>query len=102
MMKISPVNPVVHQSIKRYLTRDLYSHETFYDYDNCCYFIYREEANPDVIKFGFASNCSKQIMENGGQEMLDELYKDAQLDKSEWLDLTDITLKIDASGLEKT
>ena len=34
--------------------------------------------------------------------MLDELYKDAQLDKAEWLEFADITLKIDASGLEKT
>lgn len=34
--------------------------------------------------------------------MLDELYKDCQLDKSQWLEHCDITLKIDASGLERT
>lgn len=37
MMKISPENPVVHQSIKRYLTKDTFGVETFYDYDNCDY-----------------------------------------------------------------
>jgi len=37
MMKISPVNPVVHQSIKRYLIKDTFGIETFFDYDNCSY-----------------------------------------------------------------
>jgi hypothetical protein len=47
--------------------------ETAYDYDNCIYFIASDESN-DLIKFAFSSNCSKEILANGGQEMLDELY----------------------------
>lgn len=75
-MKISPVNPVVKQSIKRYLTKDTFSSESFFDYDQCEYVIQRLSDEPDVLKFGFNSLCSKQIMENGGKEMLDDLYKD--------------------------
>lgn len=80
-MRISPVNPVVHQSIKRYLTKDAFSTESFYDYDQCEYIIQRTQEEPNVLKFGFNSNCTKQILENGGTEMLDELYKDNQIPK---------------------
>lgn len=57
MMRIDPVNPVVHQSIKRYLTKDYFGNEVFYDYDNCKYVIGRDEDTPDTIKLGFSSNC---------------------------------------------
>jgi len=57
---------VVHQSIKRYLTKDQMGSETFYDYDNCEYIILRQDNEPDTLKFGFSCNCYKQIMENGG------------------------------------
>jgi hypothetical protein len=62
MMKISPVNPVVHQSIKRYLVKDTFGDETFYDYDKCDYVLSRSDENPDLLKFGFSCNCFKQIM----------------------------------------
>jgi len=58
-MNISPVNPVVHQSIKRYLTKDQFGVEQFYDYDNCFYMIDRSEDSPDVLKFGFSCNSYK-------------------------------------------
>jgi len=61
--------------------RDTAGRENFYDYDNCEYSIVRdaqeeESKQPDVIKFGFSCNCFEAIMQNGGQEMLDEVYKD--------------------------
>jgi hypothetical protein len=29
-----------------------------------------------MIKFGFKCNCFNSVMENGGKEMLDDLYKE--------------------------
>ena len=76
--------------------------ETFYDYDNCEYIIVRSDADPDMLKFGFSCNCHKQIMDNGGQEMLDEVYKDNQLSKERHIQESQIRLGIDCSGLAKT
>lgn len=101
-MKISPVNPVVHKCIKTYLTKDSYGEAHFYDYDNCEYFVQRTDQDPDMIKFGFNSNCHKAIMSNGGQEMLDELYKGLVLPEEKSIKAAQITLAIDASGLAKT
>lgn len=41
-------------------------------------------------------------MENGGVEMLDELYKDNQLPKEKQLQQCDITLGIDTSNIPQT
>ena len=41
-------------------------------------------------------------MENGGKEMLDELYKEHLLDPSKHLQQCDITLAIDTSNIPKT
>ena len=62
----------------------------------------RNDETPDMIKFGFSCNCFKQIMENGGQDMLDECYKDNQLPQDQWLQDSEITLAIDASQMLKT
>jgi hypothetical protein len=55
-----------------------------------------------MIKFGFKCNCTKDILKNGGQDVLDELYKENQIPESEWLPDFDITLGIDTSKLPKT
>lgn len=47
--------------------------ETAYDYDNCTYFIIRDE-DSKLLKFAFSCNCTKQILASGGQDMLRELY----------------------------
>jgi len=49
----------------------------FYDYDNCEYCISRTEDDPDVLKLAFRTNCFDQLMDNGGKDMLDELYADS-------------------------
>jgi len=41
-------------------------------------------------------------MKNGGQDMLDELYKDNLLPKERSLENSQITLGIDTSGIQKT
>lgn len=103
MMKIDPVNPVIHQSLKNYLIKsEKFGQDTFYDYDNCQYTLAREEEEPEVLKMGFSCNCYKQIMENGGQEMLDELYKDSLLPEDRHLPNMDITLGIRVADSGKT
>jgi len=47
--------------------------ETAYDYDHCVYYVERIGETP-IIKFAFVTNCGKAIMENGGEEMIKELY----------------------------
>lgn len=61
------------------LCRDIYIKETAFDYDNCIYFVEKGESS-SLIKFGFTCNCTKQILANGGQQMLDELYKGKTLE----------------------
>ena len=41
-------------------------------------------------------------MENGGKEMLEELYKDNQIPKERQLEQCDITLGIDTSNIPQT
>jgi len=57
---------------------------------------------PDVLMLGFNCNCYQQIMDNGGQEMLDTLYKGLVLPAAEGLDQCNLTLKIDAGQMGKT
>ena len=43
------------------------------DYDSVSYEIMKDS---DHIKFGFSCLCTKEIMDNGGTEMLQEVYPD--------------------------
>jgi hypothetical protein len=85
MMSNSPSNPIIHQILKSCLTkyftyhtltplRDITIRETAYDYDQSIYFVQKDEGDP-VIKFGFTCNGNKQILNNGGDQMLNDLYK---------------------------
>jgi len=73
MMYISPSNPVMYQNLKGAVTKDIFIREMCFDYDNCIYFV-SKELEKDQILFGFRCNCTKDILANGGQEVLDELY----------------------------
>ena len=98
MMYNSPSNPIIYKILRSCLLRDVTTRETTYDYDQCLYFVSTEINNP-IIKFGFSSKCSKEIMEHGGKEMLEELYKENLLPASEALPDFDVTLGIDSSKL---
>ena len=101
MMSISPSNPVMYQNLKGAVTKDILIKEQCYDYDNCIYFV-SKEMEQDQILFGFKCNCTNVILQNGGQEVLDELFKENQIPKEQWLPGFDITLGIDTSKLPKT
>lgn len=47
--------------------------EVAYDYDQSIYFIMKDEGQ-DLIKFCFSCQGSKQILINGGEAMLKDLY----------------------------
>lgn len=47
--------------------------EVAYDYDQSIYFIMKDEGS-DLIKFCFSCQGSKQILINGGEAMLKDLY----------------------------
>ena len=75
--------------------------EQAFDYDNCIYYVSRD-LGQDMVKFAFKCNCTKQILANGGQDVLNELYSEYQLPQGEFLPDFDITLGIDVSKLPKT
>lgn len=75
--------------------------EYAYDYDGCCYKISRTEGS-NILKFGFSCHCTQKIMENGGKEMLDELYPEYKVPDSEKLEGADITLGINMDVIPKT
>lgn len=52
--------------------------ETAYDYDQSIFYVQRDE-DSDLIKFGFSCNGSKEIMQNGGEEMINTLYRGKKL-----------------------
>jgi hypothetical protein len=45
-----------------------------YDYDQTIYCIRKLDEDP-VVKFGFTCNGSKVILSNGGDQMLNDIYK---------------------------
>ena len=81
MMYNSPSNPIIYKILRSCLLRDAAIKETIYDYDQCVYFIESLQGE-SFIYFSFSSKCSKEIMENGGREMLDEMYKEHLLEQS--------------------
>ena len=66
------------------------------------YTLARDEAEPEMVKMAFSCNCYNQIMANGGQDMLDELYKENLIPDSKQLPNMDITLGIKTSDSGKT
>ena len=60
------------------------------------------EAETNKVVFSCKTNCSKEIFKHGGDEMLEELYKDYVCPKSEYVQGFDVTIKIDTSGLPQT
>jgi hypothetical protein len=48
--------------------------ETAYDYDQSVYYVERDE-DSEIVKFSFSCNGSKEILANGGEQMLGELYR---------------------------
>ena len=55
-----------------------------------------------MVRFSLKCNCADAIFANGGQEMLEEEYKEYLIPKEEYEDGFDITLKIDTSGFPAT
>lgn len=47
--------------------------ETAYDYDQSVYFV-RNDEDSEIIKFCFSCKGSKEILANGGDAMIKELY----------------------------
>ena len=64
----------------------------FMDYDSCSYEIIKDA---DHIKFGFSSLCTADIMQNGGTEMLAEVYPEwPVLQGAEAIEDTGVSIKI--------
>lgn len=60
------------------------------------------EGVENAVLFSFKCLCSQQIMENGGQDMLDAMYSDLKCDESEKNPDYDVTLKIGTGDMPQT
>ena len=56
------------------IVRDIKERETLNDYDSTSYLVESEEGSK-YVKLSFKCHGYDQIMENGGKEMLEALYK---------------------------
>lgn len=101
-MYINASNPVIKKVLNDFLSRELYDYqELAYDTDNVIYKVYGDE-DAKQFKFCFKSNCSQQVLNNGGREMLESEYKEFLLPEDEWDSEYDVTLGINLSNLPKT
>ena len=102
MMHCDSANPVIRKAINDYMTKDSFSEmETCYDTDNVNYKVWGNEESKQFY-FAYRGNDSKKILENGGREMIQELYGNYMLEENLWDPNYDITLKIDGGNLPKT
>ena len=74
---------------------------TVFDTDDVVYYIEGNEKQQCVL-FSYRGNDTATIMQNGGQEMLDLLYKEYQCDASLKNPNYDITLKVAIADLPQT
>lgn len=105
-MHVPSANPVIRKAISDYMIKETYHEmETCYDTDNVVYKVFGiddEASNTKEFRFCYKGNATAKIMECGGKDMLEELYKDYLLPESEWDPDFDLTLRIDPGNLPKT
>lgn len=76
MMIPDSVNPVIHKTISDMIIKnEWHNSNTVFDTDDV---VYRIEGNEEenYCLFSYKGNDHKNILANGGQLMLDELYKE--------------------------
>lgn len=100
-MYVDPVNPIIKKTLSEFLQKQLSNCEKSYDSDDVVYQILGDPDNNRVL-YSFKCNAAAQIFENGGNEMLAELYADHALPKDEWIPDWDVTLQVSTEGLPKT
>lgn len=75
--------------------------ELAYDFDSVVYKVSSDEESKQV-RLSLKSLCSKQILANGGHEMLEQRYPEFKLPESEWDQEFDVSLAIDTSKFPRT
>lgn len=98
-MHIEASNPIIKRFVQNFLTKDELAPEYCYDYDNV---IYQVCNDPEKVIFSCKTNCSAQIFKHGGDEMLEELYKEYVCPKESYVEGFDVTLHISTKGLPQT
>lgn len=82
MMIPAPANPIIKMAISDILIKEQFGEsQTCFDVDDVSYKIEGVEEE-NYIKFSYSGNDSANIMKNGGQEMLETIYKDYMMDPS--------------------
>ena len=102
MMNVSSANPVIRKAMSDYLLKDAHNEaQSCHDTDNVVYKVFGIEDAKEV-RFCYKGNATAKIMENGGKDMIDSIYKDYVLAESEWDPEYDVTLRVDPGDLPKT
>lgn len=85
-----------------YLLKDAHNEaQSCHDTDNVVYKVFGIEDAKEV-RFCYKGNATAKIMENGGKDMIESIYKDYTLPEGEWDPEFDVTLRIDPGDLPKT
>ena len=100
-MYIEPTNPIIKKTLSDFLQKELEYSETAFDYDGVQYMVSGHPEQSEV-RFSMKCLCPKQIFENGGDEMIDQCYKEFALPKSEYDPDYDVTIRISTAGMPKT
>lgn len=100
-MYTPPENPILLKIMQATINKELTIKEVAFDYDSCVYQVLKRQ-DEDFVLFGFSCNCFNDIMQNGGQEMLDELYPEFKAGPGQKIEDFDITLAISLTQLPKT
>jgi len=100
-MHIEASNPIIKGFVQTFLTKDELAPEYCYDYDNVIYQVSKKR-DADKVVFSCKTNCSAQIFKHGGDEMLEELYKEFLCPKESYAEGFDVSLHISTKGLPKT
>ena len=95
-------NPVIQKAVGDMIIKnEWHVSNTVFDTDDVVYYIEGNEEQQCVL-FSYRGNDTATIMQNGGQEMLDLLYKEYQCDASLKNPNYDITLKVAIADLPQT
>ena len=98
-MIVQPENPILKQTLDNLLKKDFEISELVHDYDGTVYLV---EGRKDCVRVSLQCACPAAIYANGGQEMLEEVYPEFLVDKSEIADGFDLTLSINTADMPKT
>ena len=100
-MYIDPVNPIIKKTVSDFLAKELAFGEMAYDFDDVAYSVVGQP-DDNLVLYTFKCNAGPAIFENGGNQMLEEVYGAYAYPRDQWMPEADVTLAISTAEFPKT